>query len=76
VKVLWRLGKLTPSLSAGRASDLVTPKPTTRRPLLLLWRWGRSLLPKRRKNFTSWRGCLLEKMSLKTTYVHILCSPL
>ena len=26
------------------------------------WRWGRSFFPKIRKTFTSWRGCLPEKI--------------
>ena len=33
---------------------------TTRTP----WRWGRSYYPKRRQTFTSWFGCLPEKISL------------
>ena len=30
------------------------------------WRWGQIWFPKRRKTFTSWRGCLPEKISLNS----------
>ena len=34
------------------------------KPLTTPWRWGRSQSLTRRKNFTSWRGCLPESVSL------------